>query len=63
MKRPITPKHTLKSYKTKRSFSRGTSMRAISDIEGMDVGLAAAFMDNFALQDLEIIVNLICIPA
>jgi hypothetical protein len=38
-------------------------MRAISDIEGMDVGLAAAFMDNFALQDLEIIVNLICIPA
>jgi hypothetical protein len=37
-------------------------MRTISDIEGMDVGLAAAFMDNFAPQDLEKIVNLICIP-
>jgi hypothetical protein len=38
-------------------------MRTISDIEGIDIQLAAAFMDKFALQDLEKIVNLICIPA
>lgn len=56
--RPITPKHALKSYKTKRSLLWDGSLRTISEIDGMDVGLAVAIIDDSALQELEIIVDL-----
>lgn len=56
--RPITPKHALKSYKTKRRLLWDGSLRTISEMNGMDVGLAVAVVDDSALQELEITVNL-----
>lgn len=56
--RPITPKHALKSYKAKRSLRWDGSLRTFPEIDRMDVGLAVAVVDDSALQELEIIVNL-----
>ena len=55
--RPVTPKHALKSYNTKSLLWDG-SLRTISEMNGMDVGLAVAVVDDSALQELEITVNL-----
>lgn len=56
-------KHALKSYKTTRSLLWGGSLRTIPEIEGMNVSLAVAIIDDLALQELEIVVNLMRIPA
>lgn len=56
--RPITPKHALKNYKAKRSLLWDGSLRTFPEIDGTDVGLAVAVVDDAALQELEIIVNL-----
>lgn len=56
--RPIIPKHALKSYKAERSLLWDGSLRTFPEIDGMDVGLAVAVVDDAALQELEIIVNL-----
>lgn len=56
--RPITAKHALGSYKTKRRLLWDGSLGTVSEMDGMDVGLAVAVVDDSALEELEIIVDL-----
>jgi len=56
--KPIRAKHALQSYKAQRSLPGNGSLRTISEMERMNVGLAVVVVDDSAIQELKVSVNL-----